>query len=514
MPQTEKGRQNIADLLKHGGVMSIKKRLIISYIAMILIPTIILIISTFFAGKIINNILKNVYNVGFYGQPVENIIEKDSIAINNIKNYISSHKKALENTDFFQKQEKYLSDQTGIIIRKNDDLVYVSPFLKNEVKQSVLPKFGEYEDASRGRSFGENKFMILKQNDFYIEDGNKISIFLFLNTSSAENIAYSFFIAELIILLVIFILTSTILTFLMSKSIVKPLEKLKDGAVLIKNGNLDFELNASSSDEIGQLSIAFEEMRIRLKKSLEVQLQYENNRKELISNISHDLKTPITAIKGYIEGIKDGIADTPEKMDKYINTIYIKAIDLDKLIDELFLFSKLDLKKLPFNFEKVDILNYLRDCIEELKFDLDKKNINIILECSLLHRIYVTADREKLKRVIMNIIENSVKYMDKKMGEISIKIVQDKEFCIISFKDNGIGISKEAIPYVFDRFYRADSSRNSKTGGSGLGLAISKRIIEEHGGNIWAESDGNKGTNIIIKLRKWGDDYGEKHINS
>jgi signal transduction histidine kinase len=494
--------------------MSIKKRLIISYIAMLLIPTIIFVVITFFTSGILKNTIKGVYNVGFGGQPVENIIEKDSIAINNIKNYILSHKKQSENTNFFEKQNKYLNDQTGVAIRKNNNILYMSPFLKKEVEHNILPKFGEYEDANRSHSLAENKFMLLKQYDFYAEDGSKVSIFLFLNVSSAENIFYSFFIIEVILLVIIFVLTSSILTFIMSKSIVKPLEKLKDGVVLIKNGNLDFQINVTSNDEIGELSTAFEEMRFRLKKSLEVQLQYESNRKELISNISHDLKTPVTAIKGYVEGIKDGVADTPEKMDKYINTIYIKATDLDKLIDELFLFSKLDLKKLPFNFEKVDILNYLRDCIEELKFDLDKKNINIKLQCSLLEKIYVTADREKLKRVIMNIINNSVKYMDKDIGEIFINIKNDKNFCTISFKDNGMGISKEAIPYIFDRFYRSDFSRNSETGGSGLGLAISKRIIEEHGGTIWAESENYYGTNIIFKLKKWRDDYGKEDINS
>ena len=127
------------------------------------------------------------------------------------------------------------------------------------------------------------------------------------------------------------------------------------------------KLSLNTNDEIGELCKEFEDMRCRLKESVEIQLQYENNRKELISNISHDLKTPVTAIKGYVEGIKDGVADTPEKMDKYINTIYKKAIDIDKLINELFVFSKLDLNKLPFSFERVDIKSYLSDSMEELQ---------------------------------------------------------------------------------------------------------------------------------------------------
>lgn len=494
--------------------MLIKKRITVSYIVMLVIPIILFLFITLFVANIFKNSLKSVYNIGSYGSPVENIIEKDSVAINNIKNYILTNKNSVNNNDFFNKQEKNLNEQTGIVIRKNNDFMYMSPFLKNNVKSSILPKFGEYDDTSRGHSPFESKSMLLKQYDFSANDGSKVSIFLVLNTVSAENIVYKFFAIEILILIAILVLTNGILTVLVSRSIVKPLEKLKDGAVLIKNGNMDFQLNINSNDEIGELSRAFEEMRQRLKESLEIQLQYENNRKELISNISHDLKTPITAIKGYVEGIKDGVADTPEKMEKYINTVYKKAVDMDKLIDELFLFSKLDLKKVSFNFEKVDLLDYLNDCMEELKFDLEKRNINITLKHNQKNRIYVVADREKLKRIIMNIVENAVKYMGKNSGEIYVSIIEHKKFVNISFKDNGIGISKEALPYVFDRFYRADPSRNTNTGGSGLGLAISKRIVEEHGGRIWAESHGNNGTNIIFTLKNWRDDYIEKNIDN
>ncbi|WP_035777156.1 sensor histidine kinase [Clostridium arbusti] len=494
--------------------MSIRRKLTISYIAMLLIPIILFVVVTAFIGIIFRNRLGNVYNVGFEGAPIENIIQKDSKAIDNIKEYILKNKKNLSKDEFFSEQEKYLNKHTGIIVRKDEDLLYISPFLKNSFTYSLLPQFDRYDNSNRLDFLKQNKFVILKQYDFYMEDESKISIFLVLNTTSSERIFYEFIALEIGILIAILIITNGILTFLVSKSIVTPLEKLKDSAVLIKNGNLNFKLDSDESDEIGELSRVFEEMRFRLKESIDMQLQYENNRKELISNISHDLKTPVTAIKAYVEGIKDGIADTPEKMDRYINTIYVKTIDMDRLIEELFLFSKLDLKKIPFNFEKVELLDYLNDCIDELRFDLEKKNISITLTNELRDDAYVVGDREKLKRVIMNIVENSVKYMNKERGEIHIKVNRDKEWIFVSFKDNGMGISKRSLKYVFDRFYRADSSRNSNTGGSGLGLAISKKIIEEHGGEIWAESYENHGTNIIFTLKKWRDDYIEKDINS
>ncbi|HEY8804731.1 MAG TPA: HAMP domain-containing sensor histidine kinase, partial [Clostridium sp.] len=314
----------------------------------------------------------------------------------------------------------------------------------------------------------------------------------------------SFLLVYIIVVILIMILINAILIYWVSKKIVKPLIALKNASTKIKEGYLDFEVKANTNDEIGELCKEFEGMRCRLKESVEVQLQYENNKRELISNISHDLKTPVTAIKGYVEGIKDGVADTPEKMNKYINTIYKKASDIDKLIDELFLFSKLDLNKLPFSFERVDIKSYLSDSIEELKFDLEKSNVEIHLIDEIEDQISIFADREKLRRVIINIVQNSVKYMDKESGEILITLKNLGDFVQFEFKDNGRGISQDALPFIFDRFYRADPSRNSRTGGSGLGLAIAKRIIVGHGGEIWTESTVGLGTSIFFIIKKYG----------
>jgi signal transduction histidine kinase len=292
-----------------------------------------------------------------------------------------------------------------------------------------------------------------------------------------------------------------LLNYLVSRSIIKPISILKEGAERIKSGDLSFEIKTTSNDEIGQLNRTFEEMRIKLKESVNLQIQYEENRKELLSNISHDLKTPITSIIGYVEGIKDGVANTPEKMEKYLTTVYSKARDMDLLIDELFLFSKLDLKKEPFSFETIDLVEYMRDYVEELHLDLLQKGIQI--ELHLLSKpINVTADREKLRRVLANLISNCVKYMNKDKKYISISLHEGLFDVVVQVTDNGYGIEPSALPYIFKRFYRAEKSRNSQTGGSGLGLAIAKQIIEEHGGDIWATSELGKGTDVFFSLKK------------
>ena len=241
-------------------------------------------------------------------------------------------------------------------------------------------------------------------------------------------------------------------------------------------------------------------MRIQLKESHKIQKQYEDNRKELIAHISHDLKTPITSIKGYIEGIRDGVADTPEKRVRYIQTIYTKAVDMDHLIDELFLFSKLDLGKVPFEFERIDIKDYLTDYFEELSFDLRKQNVDLNFQFTPNGIYHVLADREKFKRVLANIINNSLKYMDKDKKELKITLHSTDENVEISISDNGPGIPDESIPFIFNQFYRAEQSRNKLTGGSGLGLSIAKMIIEEHNGEIKLESTLLVGTKITIYL--------------
>ncbi|PEL13093.1 cell wall metabolism sensor histidine kinase WalK [Bacillus sp. AFS017336] len=314
---------------------------------------------------------------------------------------------------------------------------------------------------------------------------------------------HSFYFFRFGIIVPIFALTNGLLSYFVSRSILRPVKNLTIAAKHISEGNLEVEVKPLNKDELGQLAVSFELMRRNLKESAEIQKKYEENRKELIANISHDLKTPITSIKGYIEGIKDGVANTPEKMERYIETIYLKTLDMDHLINELFLYSKLDLKRVPFHFEEVNIYDYLVDSIEELKFDLEPINVKISFISNVdCKECIILMDREQFKRVMTNIIQNSLKYMDKDEKLISINLIENQEKITIRFHDNGKGISKEALPFIFDRFYRADPSRNLTTGGTGLGLAIAKRIIEEHGGEIWAESEIGEYTNIFLSLNK------------
>ena len=254
---------------------------------------------------------------------------------------------------------------------------------------------------------------------------------------------------------------------------------------------------------MAELAINYEDMRLRLKESTEEKLQRENQNKELITNISHDLKTPITAIKGYVEGIMDGIANTPEKMDKYIRTIHNKANDMDRLINELSLYSGIDSNRIPYNFHRLNVADYFQDCLEEVGLDLESEDIELSYSNLVSPEVMVIADPEQLKRVINNIISNSVKYQDKKPGSIDIRILDEIDSIRIEIEDNGRGIAQRDLPKIFERFYRTDASRNSTKGGSGIGLSIVKKIVEDHGGYIWATSREGEGTCMHIVLRKY-----------
>lgn len=302
---------------------------------------------------------------------------------------------------------------------------------------------------------------------------------------------------------IILIFTALAIGLWLYRSIATPLVKLKKATQNIKEGNLDFVLDVEGNDEFSQLCQDFEEMRRRLKESTEEKNLIEKENKELISNISHDLKTPITAVKGYVEGIMDGVADTPEKMDRYVRTIYNKTNEMDHLINELAFYSKIDTNRIPYTFSKLNVEDYFSDCAEEVGLELETKGIELVYANYVENDVVVIADGEQIRRVIHNIIGNAIKYMDKKRGIIQIRVKDVGDFIQVEIEDNGKGIGAKDLPYIFDRFYRTDISRNSSKGGSGIGLSIVKKILENHGGKVWATSREGIGTIMYFVLRKY-----------
>lgn len=304
------------------------------------------------------------------------------------------------------------------------------------------------------------------------------------------------------VVIIILILTSSLITIWVNNDIYRPIQQLNIAMKKISEGDFNYRLDHKQDGEIGVLFNNYEQMRLQLKENDEEKEQNEKKSKELISNISHDLKTPITSIKGYVEGIMDGVADTPEKMDKYIKTIYNKANEMDRLINELTTYSGIDSNKIPYHFHVINVADYFEDCVEEVGLDLDSKNITLNYTNLAPEGTLVVADPEQMKKVINNIIGNSVKYMGHDNGVIDIRILDEGESIRIEIEDDGKGIPAKDIGNIFERFYRTDASRNSQQGGSGIGLSIVKKIIEDHGGYVWATSKEGEGTCMHFVLRK------------
>ena len=301
----------------------------------------------------------------------------------------------------------------------------------------------------------------------------------------------------------ILILTAMVLVLWVYGSMIRQINRLQEAAKRVQSGDLDFELKPDGNDEMGQLIQAFEDMRARLKENAEEKIQSDRESKELISNISHDLKTPITAIKGYVEGIRDGVADTPEKMDKYLGTIYNKANEMNLLINELTLYSKIDTNRIPYNFAPISVNAYCDDGAEDLAMELEAKNVEFGYFNYVDSDQMIIADPEQLKRVINNIVSNSLKYTERDKRKINLRVKDVGDFIQVELEDNGKGIAAKDLPHIFERFYRTDASRNSSKGGSGIGLSIVKKIIEDHGGKIWATSREGIGTVMYFVIRKY-----------
>lgn len=315
----------------------------------------------------------------------------------------------------------------------------------------------------------------------------------------------TFFTALWIAFFLIMISIAFLLTRWIGKGVFNPLNDIKVGMRQISEGNFDYKLETDMDGEIGELYGDYEGMRLKLKESADEKLENDARNRELITNISHDLKTPITAIKGYMEGIMDGVADTPEKIDKYIKTVYNKANDMDRLINELTIYSKIDTNRILYTFLRLNVSDYFSDCIEEVGLDMESKHIELNYSNLVPTDTRIIADPEQLKRVINNIISNSVKYMDRDKGKgiIDIRLLDDGDSVRIEIEDNGRGIPAKDLPNIFDRFFRTDASRNSSKGGSGIGLSIVKKIVEDHGGYIWATSKEGEGTCMHFVIRKY-----------
>lgn len=486
--------------------MKFRTRLLITSLSIVLVPLLLTSVALLVVGSHIEDAESQVgfldrdnasyiYTIENYSRITEEVLEE-------VRQQIKDAPFKLEDKDYLDKITADLRDKSSfIIVRKDDEIYYTGNSNIARRIFAALPEYGNEMPGTEAGYYYNDIKKLVKQVDFRFFDGSDGSFFVVTNMSSLLSRKMLSRMALSFILVLVF--TSFFLTQWIQKGVFTPVNQLNTAMQNIAEGNLEYMLTTEEKGEIGELYRNYEDMRLRLKESLDEKFEHEKKNRELISNISHDLKTPITAVKGYVEGIMDGVADTPEKMDKYIKTIYNKANDMDRLINELTTYSGIDNNRIPYNFHRINVAEYFGDCVEEVGLDLEPKNIQLNYEDLVEPSTQIIADPEQLKRVINNIIGNSVKYLDKEKGVIDIRILDEVDSIRVEIEDNGKGIAAKDLPNIFERFYRTDASRNSSQGGSGIGLSIVKKIIEDHGGYIWATSKENEGTCMHFVIRKW-----------
>lgn len=325
-------------------------------------------------------------------------------------------------------------------------------------------------------------------NTFFSSDKRAFQLFLLL------------FILISAVVIIAILLCSRLFTKKLVMQIMEPVNQLTDAAERIEGGDLTQPVVYQRDDEFRNVCDSFNQMQNHLKEGMEKNAAYEKARTEMISGISHDLRTPLTSVKGYIKGLQDGVAGTEEKRQQYLDIAYECACDMDRLLSKLFYFSKLETGNMPFFKQRTDMKEYLQHYVDGRTKDLAAQGAALEFDALCQEESFYDIDQDQLKRVFDNFLENSIKYAGAKPLVMGISLQKEGDGSLtITFSDNGCGVDETKLPHLFQQFYRGDASRSNGEG-SGLGLYVCQSIIKAHGGTIKAENRG--GLHLIINLQQ------------
>lgn len=505
--------------------MNITKKIKIMIIVVWLTTIVSMVIGTCIIGKYFitgtygkNHSLQLLYS---QSDPVNDVYKAISAAREDVINKVKEDPSYYTDAANAEKLNvRTLANNTNVLVKIGDEYTFVgvdnfSDALKRQLKindnsTNISAVDDDDTDVGVEQQIKVQEYLMTQPSMYlcnqisYEYHGKNVNLYMLTYYGNYMDRFRGTMLGYIILMVIIMIILSGFVAFIVYQQFVNPLVKLKEAAEKMGSGNLDekIEIGKNREDEVGELCESFENMRQRMSDFAKEKMRYEDENRQLISNISHDLRTPITTIKGYVEGIMDGVADTPEKRDRYLKMIYSKANEMDSLINELSLYTNINNNAIPYEFHRVSVKDYFNDCMEEVHATLMSKNMTLTYRNYCEDDVMVIVDPDQLKRVINNIVTNSIKYMDKEYGQVDISIYDNDAEVKVAINDNGRGIDTESLPHIFDRMYRADSARQSR-GGSGLGLAICKKIVEEHGGNIYATSQVGKGTTIVFTLKKY-----------
>lgn len=290
--------------------------------------------------------------------------------------------------------------------------------------------------------------------------------------------------------IVVIVLLSMLSTHFQLKHILRPVNALTEAARRIELGDYSQPVDYKGQDEFTAVCAAFEHMQRHLLREREKNAAYERARTDLVAGISHDLRTPLTSVKGYIKGLRDGVANTPAKQKQYLDIAYRKACDMDVLLQRLFYFSKLETGNLPLFPVHADLGEFVRGFVRDTAGELEQRGGKFLIKgAPAPHPVRI--DTEQMYRVLSNLTDNAIRYTGAEALVLTLTLWRERDMEHLRFADNGCGVPEEHLPHLFEQFWRGDQSRGGQAGeGSGLGLYIVKYIIEAHGGTISARNDG------------------------
>ncbi|MFB5762884.1 sensor histidine kinase [Paenibacillus medicaginis] len=474
--------------------MTIKKRLFYSNLLMVISPLIaMLIIGTvlffigeaFFSGTdevdIMNDSLLEMQRI--IDSTDIDLLSIDKTTQNNLMNQLSD------------KGFQISGVQAGEILFTNMNLE----------EQALLPKYLEKE-----KLYTANQTLWIRDEDYFLlwrhlETDTQPLTLIVLGFNEVDRIHGAKDTAALISLVLLILISIVFIVILFSlyfankmiRNIMIPINHLYEGAQRIREGNLDQDIFCHGAEELEDVCETFNEMQHQLKERARKNEIYERDRNEMLAGISHDLRTPLTSIKSYVRGLQDDIAKTPDKQKEYLEVVYLKACQIEKLINSLFLFSKLETGKFPFDFKSVSIQNFIVTLLDSVEYDLNKNNAVLTLNSTCTdQKVYI--DGAQMSRVITNILDNSLNYNPNRQIHITVTLSEVDGIIVIRIQDDGVGVSDKQLLRLFDSFYRGDESRNNAAEGSGLGLAIARNIVNANNGKIYAKNDN--GLAVIIEL--------------
>ena len=437
--------------------MKYHTRLKIAFVIILVFPIILLVMSYGMFGKSQLETIEKNYGIDMDGY--KNWFDTTMVMDKISKKTQEEIQQAIQNGKFEedyldyvdQLNEKQSKIYSYLVVYDRDKFTYIG--IPDSMSSNILvglPVISEEDELwNNGILSGDTEKYLVYPNYVAHKDGTWGIVYLLAETNRMLPEVQDYLVSFRIMSLVIIALMVVCLIIWADKCFFAPMRKLRKAMKTITEGNLACEVKEDYEEELGGLCRDFENMRIHLKEAIDDKMRYDRDTKELISNISHDLKTPLTTIKGYVEGILDGVADSPDKMDRYLKTVYNKANDMERLIGELTLYSKIDTNEIPYNFIKINVKAYFDDCAEEIRTELESRNFVLTYLNYVPDDVCLIADPEQLYRVINNIISNSIKYNNKARGVINIRVREEKEYIHLEIEDNGQGVSPLEAGRIF-----------------------------------------------------------------